>query len=919
MDGEISGSGAGVPAGDVPRSAEMADGMAQGDSAAVRLADGTTATLRPISEEDGPAVVRFHSRLSPETIWLRYFSPHPTLTDREVERLCRSGDPDHLALVALRGDDIIGIAQYDRAVGSDEAETAFAVLDAEQGNGVGTLLLEHLAARARLHGVKRFAADTLAVNNRMLGVFGSVGFARQSSMEAGVVHIVLDIAPTADALEAADRRDARAVVRSLERLLRPGSVAVIGASRRPGTIGHELVRNLVRGAFQGPVYPVNPSARQIASIPCWPSIDDVPGDVDLAVIAVPADSVVEVAEACGHRHVGGLVIVSTGFAESSPEGLEAQRELVAIARRHGMRIVGPNCFGVLNTDPAVSLNATFAADAPVAGRVGFASQSGGLGIAILGEARSRGIGLSTFVSMGNKADVSGNDVLEWWEHDDGTAALLLYLESFGNPRKFSRLARRIGRNKPILVVKSGRSGAGRRAASSHTAALASPDEAVDALLAQAGVLRVDTVEELFDAASVLVDQPLPDGRRVAIVTNSGGPGVLAADACSGQGMVVPELRRETQEALRHITPGAGSVLNPVDLGASGTAASYQRSLQVILASGEVDAAVVVFTPPLVTETDDVARAIVAAANGAEPPRTVVASILGSRSGRDILAQANRPVPCFTYPETAVQALAHAVRYAQWRAKPLGALPALESVEPNTARRLLGEAADPSGWVTGVPAMEVLASYGIPTQPTTAVRDPEEAAAAADRLGFPVALKASGAGIVHKSDLGGVALDLGSPGDVRAAYARMQGVVGEAMAGAVVQPMADAGVEVIVGIVQDPIFGPQVLFGLGGTAVELLGDHSLRLAPLTDVDAREMVLGLRGSPLLTGYRGSPAVDIDALVDLLLRFGRLAEDLPELAEMDANPVIATRTGAVVVDARLRRATTPVRRRDDSRRLA
>ncbi len=910
---------AAMPDAAMPDAAMPGAGMvAAGASVTVRLADGTTATIRPISEEDGRAVVRFHSQLSPETIWLRYFSPHPTLSDREVERLCRSGDPDHFALVAIRDDEFIGIAQYDRAVGSDEAETAFAVLDSEQGNGVGTLLLEHLAAGARSHGVKRFAADTLAVNNRMLGVFGSVGFARQSSIEAGVVHVVLDIAPTAEALEAADRRDARAVVRSLERLLRPGSVAVIGASRRPGTIGHELVRNLVKGAFQGPVYPVNPTARQVASIPCWPSIEDVPGDVDLAVIAVPASSVVEVAEACGRRHVGGLVIVSTGFAESSPGGIEAQREIVALARRHGMRVVGPNCFGVLNTDPSVSLNATFAADAPVAGRVGFASQSGGLGIAILGEARSRGIGLSTFVSMGNKADVSGNDLLEWWEYDDDTAALLLYLESFGNPRKFSRLARRIGRHKPILVVKSGRSGAGRRAASSHTAALASPDEAVDALLAQAGVLRVDTVEELFDAASVLGDQPLPDGRRVAIVTNSGGPGVLAADACSGHGMVVPELRRETQEALRAVTPDAGSVVNPVDLGASGTADSYRRSLEIILASGEVDAVVVVFTPPLVTETDDVARAIVAAADGAEPPRTVVTSILGSRSGRDILARASRPVPCFTYPETAVQALAQTVRYARWRAKPLGALPALGGVEPNTARRLLGEAAAPDGWVTGVAAMEVLASYGIPTQPTTAVRDAEEAIATATALGFPVVLKAIGAGIVHKSDLGGVALGLASPGDVRAAYARMQAGVGETMDGAVVQPMAEVGVEIIVGIVQDPVFGPQVLFGLGGTAVELLGDHSLRLAPLTDLDAREMVLGLRGSPLLTGYRGSPAVDVEALVDLLLRIGRLAEDLPELAEMDANPVIATPSGAVVVDARLRRATSPVRRRDDSRQL-
>ncbi|MHB8682530.1 MAG: bifunctional acetate--CoA ligase family protein/GNAT family N-acetyltransferase [Acidimicrobiales bacterium] len=877
----------------------------------VLLTDGTTAHLRPIVPADAAALVAFHGQLSPESVVYRFFGPHPRLSDAEVTWFTSVDGVDRLALVVERPDRLIAVARYDRAAGSDEAEVAFVVADDYQGKGIGTILLEHLAAAARTHGIRRFVADTMSDNHRMLAVLRGAGFARQYERSTGVVRVVLDIAPGPDALAAADERDRHAVVASMARVLCPTSVAVVGASRRTGTIGHELLRNLLTGDFQGPVYAVNPTATSVAGVPCWPAVSAIPGAVDLAVIAVPAAHVTEVVEDCGCKGVGALVIVTAGFAEAGASGRDAQREVTRLAHSYGMRIVGPNCFGVVNTEPSVSMNATFAPTAPVPGPVGFASQSGGLGIAILGEAAQRGIGLSSFVSMGNKADVSANDLLQWWEQDPATAVVLLYLESFGNPRKFGRVAARLSRSKPIVAVKSGRSPAGTRGARSHTAALASPEVAVDALFGRTGVIRVDTIEELFDTAEALAGQPLPAGRRVGIVGNAGGPGVLAADACVGHGLEVPELSADTQAALRgFLDPGAG-VGNPVDMVASAGAAEYAKSVSLLLAGDEVDAVLAIFTPPLVTAADDVARALVAAASDAaesEHPKPVVASFLGAAEARPVLRSGRRPIPCFTYPETAVRALAHAASYASWLERPVGEVPVFDDLDANRARRVVERAlaGPPSDgdrhWLTGAEAMEVLASYGIPVLATRAVVGADAAAAAAAELGVPVALKASGPTIVHKSELGAVRLDLGGSDDVRRAYEDMAGALGSSMTGAVVQPMAGPGVETIAGFVQNDEFGPLVLFGLGGTAVELLGDHETRLAPLTDTDARDMVLGLRSSPLLTGYRGSEPVDVDSLCELVMRLGRLAEDLPELTEADCNPVLAGPHGAVVVDARI-----------------
>ncbi|HTV10334.1 MAG TPA: GNAT family N-acetyltransferase [Acidimicrobiales bacterium] len=898
----------------------------------VVLSDGSTARVRCANPQDAPQIEALHARLSPESVRLRYLGAHPHMSPVELASLLECSNPDHLALVAERAGVIIGISQYDRVPGSDVAEVAFVVDDEHQGLGIGTLLLEYLASEGRHSGLKRFAADTLWENDQMVQVFRDAGFTQRSRVEAGVIRVVMDISPTPEALAALYERDRKATARSMEHLLRPTSVAVIGASRTPGTVGHELVRNLVTGGFKGPVFPVNPTASHVASIPAFPAIEDVPGKVDLAIVAVPAVAVPDVVEACGRKGVGALVIVSSHFAEDGADGAALERRVARMAHSYGMRVVGPNCFGVLNTDPEISMNATFAKDTPVVGKLGFASQSGGLGIAILAEAKKRGIGLSDFVSMGNKADVSGNDLLCWWSEDHATDVGLLYLESFGNPRRFARLARQLSRNKPIIAVKAGRSSVGRRAASSHTAALASSDEPTSALFGQTGVIRVDTIEELFDVAQVVGSQPLARGLRAGVLSNVGGPGVLAADALVSNGLQVPEFSAQLQQEIAALCPRNGGVTNPIDLGAEANAPMYEQVLGLLLASDEIDGVVVNFTPPLVNRrTDEVAKAIVnavdsaAAASGApagsQEPRPalkpVVVSLLGAEEvGRAILSSASFPVPSYTYPENAVRALAHSLRYAEWRSRPAGTVPVLEGVDVNEARRRLPSEPDgahgavpANAWLTGSAAMDVLGAFGIPVVKTVEVFNASEAGKWAEEISGPVALKVLGP--VHKSEGGGVQLGLEGSEAVSSAYRAMQDAFGDEMTGALLQPMVPpGGVEILIGAVQDPSFGPLVVFGLGGVNVEILGDHVSRLAPLTDLEAQDMVNGLKGSAILKGYRGRPGVDIDGLVDVLHRISRLAEDMPEVAELDCNPVIATPQGVLVVDARLRIDTDAAR---------
>ncbi len=876
----------------------------------VLLVDGGTAHVRPILPTDAGALVRFHAGLSADAVYHRFFSVKPALTDAEVERFTTVDHVDRVAFVAeLRGE-LLGVARYDRIPGSDDAEVAFVVGDRHQGRGIGTVLLENLAAAARERGITRFLAETLADNGRMLDVFRHAGFDERTHMGDGVVQVELTIEPSDRTLAAMEHREHRAEALSVARLLSPRSVAVIGASRKPTTIGHQVFRNLLAGGFVGPVYPVNPSAPHVASVKAYASVLDVPGEVDLAVVAVPSGAVAQVIRQCAEKGVTGLVVLSAGFGEVGAEGAAAQRELRDLARSNGMRMVGPNCIGVVNT--AIGLDATFSPYAPAPGRIAMQSQSGALGIAILERSTRIGIGVSTFVSVGNKADVSGNDLLQYLEDDAGTDVVLLYLESFGNPRKFSRIARRVSRRKPIVAVKSGRSAAGVRAASSHTAAMATPDVAVDALFRQAGVIRVDTLDELFDMAVLLSTQPLPPGRRVAIVGNSGGPGILATDACDGAGLEVPELSAATQAALRLVVDPNGAVANPVDLVAGATPAGYEAALRVLLAAEEVDAVIVVNTATFAAPPPEIAAVLRRVAAGAAKP------IVGSFLAWPDLPPLLRPtgpdeaaVPAFTSPEPAARALARAAGYAEWRRRPPGTVPDLEGFDARRAQEVVDAflAAHPEGgWLTPDEIGELMAAIGVPVLETVSVTSATAAAAEADRLGFPVALKASGAQVVHKSDVGGVRLNLGSAEDVAAAYDEMAARVGTSMTGAILQRMARPGVETIVGVVLDPLFGPLVMFGMGGVATELLRDRAFRILPLTDADAGELVRSLRASPLMFGYRGAPPVAVGALEDVLQRVARLAAVVHEVAELDFNPVIVSPAGVEIVDARVHVAPAP-----------
>ncbi len=869
------------------------------------LTDGGTVRVRPITPADAPELIALHERLSDETVYLRFFSYHPHLTEREVTRFTTVDGDERMALIATLRGRIVGVARYDRSTERPgEAEVAFLVDDAHQGRGLGTLLLEHLAAYARARGIRSFTADTLPQNQPMQAVFRRTGFVEQARYSDGIVRVRLEIEPTEATVEAIESRWARASARSIERVLRPRSVAVIGCGRRPGGIGHEVLRNILDGDYQGPVYPVNPRARSVASVPAYPTVAAVPDQIDLAVIAVPQPQVAEVVEQCAAKGVKGLVVVSAGYAEIGPVGAAAQRELVALSRGSGMRLVGPNCMGVVNTDPAVSLNATFAPVAAPPGRIALSSQSGGLGIAVLEEARRRQIGISSFVSVGNKADISGNDLLQYWERDDSTDVIMLYLESFGNPRRFARVARQVSRTKPIVAVKAGRTVAGVRAATSHTAALSSPDTAVDALFHQTGVVRVDTLEEMFDVAQVLAGQPRPAGRRLAIVGNVGGPGILAADAAESAGLDVPELSPATQDRLRGFLPAEAGVHNPVDMVASASEADYERAIRAVLDDPCIDAVLAVFVPTTSVRAPGAARAIAAAAAVTDKP--VVATFLGVEAPTADLASGDRWIPAFAFPEPAVRALARACDYGEWRSRPEGRTIDPEGLRPLDARTVVQTALDerdgPS-WLDPVRAAQVLRAYGIDTVETRLVADEDAAVAAGQEIGWPVAVKAVGPDLVHRTDVGGVALAVGSAQQLRAAYASMRERLGAAMTGAAVQAMAEPGAETIVGVVQDRSFGPLLMFGSGGVDVEVFGDRAFRALPLTDLDAAELVRAPKGSARLFGYRGSEPVNVAALEQLLMKVGRLAEDLPEVSEMDLNPVIATAVGAVVVDAKIR----------------
>ncbi|WP_392673122.1 GNAT family N-acetyltransferase [Streptomyces sp. LN785] len=948
----------------------------------VVLRDGGTARIRPITTGDAERLVSFYEQVSDESKYYRFFAPYPRLSAKDVHRFTHHDYVDRVGLAVTVGGEFIATVRYDRidATGrpasapADEAEVAFLVQDAHQGRGVASALLEHIAAVARERGIRRFAAEVLPANNKMIKVFRDAGYTQQRSFEDGSVHLTLDLEPTAESLAVQRAREQRAEARSVQRLIAPGSVAVIGTGRTPGGVGRTVLRNLLGAGFTGRTYAVNSAfaADQgaIDGIPAHRSIGEIGEPVDLAVVAVPADRVPEAVADCGEHGVQGLMILSAGYAEWGAEGRERQRELVRQARSYGMRIIGPNAFGLINNSDAVRLNASLAPEAPARGRIGLFTQSGAIGIALLSGLYRRGAGLSTFISAGNRADISGNDFLQYWYEDPDTDVALLYLESLGNPRKFTRLARRTAAVKPVVVVKGARH-SGSTPPGHAVPVSRIPDATVSALMRQAGVIRVDTVTEMVDAGLLLADQPLPAGPRVAIVGNSESLGLLTYDACLAEGLrprpprdlttaaTPQDFRDALAEALADQSCDAVIVTAIPWVGESGeaesgdgevladalrTAADTGPAKPVAVVHVEIGglaealaAATSTVAVPRVPAAESVpgatatAGATVTAAPGNAPAATAGAGAAQARQSSPAAtdtAPTTGRIPAYPAAERAVRALAEAVKYAQWRRQ--AALPGkvpefLDDTidEAGAATRidaLLGPAPDPRGRPLGHDeARELLGCYGITVRPTLPAPDPEAAVAAAARLGYPVALKTTAPHLRHRADLGGVRLDLANETALRRSYGELTDLLGKpAELLPVVQSMAPRGVDTVVRASIDPAAGAVLSFGLAGAPSELLGDTAHRLVPATDRDAAELIRSIRAAPVLFGWRGSAPVDTAALEELLLRVSRLVDDHPEVVSVALEPVVVAPQGLTVLGASVRLSPPPARTDLGPRRL-
>ncbi len=882
----------------------------------VVLRDGSSVRIRAARPADEAAILAFLERLSENSRRLRFGSGTTDLPS--VARLWAGAtECQDCCVLAVLGADIVGQASYSRKA-DDRAEVGFTVTDSFQGRGLGTLLLKRLAEVADQDGIAVFEADVLADNSKMIEVFNESGFGVTMKSEPGQVRIQFPTSLTPEARARFEAREQVAAMNAVRGMLAPRSVAVIGAGRKRGSIGGEVFHNLMNGGFNGPVYPVNPSAEVIQSVHAYKSILDIPGSVDLAVIVVPAKLAMAAARECAEKGVHGMVVITAGFAETGPAGREMQRQLLGIARENGMRVIGPNCMGIINTSDDVRMNATFSPNAPIQGNVGFLSQSGALGLAVIEYANSLSLGLSTFISVGNKADLSGNDFIQYWAEDPATDVIALYLESIGNPRKFARLTRQVGRRKPILVVKSGRSSAGARATSSHTGALlGASDVTVDALFKQAGVIRTDTLGEFFDVATLLANQPRPKGNRVAILTNGGGPGILCADACEADGLVVPQVPDDIKARLAEFLPAEAGLNNPVDMIAAAPGDSYGRALKILAEWDGIDAVIILYVPVLVTNSEEIAAGIREAALSLPRDKPLLSVFLSSKGTPDTLKTEGLSLPSYPFPEDAARALAHAVRYGIWAETPEGVVPEFAGIRESEGKALMADVLaslqkaegddTASRWLLPDEVAQLLGCYGVPMADWRLAPTPEAAGAAAAELGGPVALKGVAPKLIHKTEAKAVLLNLEGATEVTQAATEMAARIsaqGTEVEKFFVQRMVrSGGVEMLVGVVNDSLFGPVVACGAGGTAVEVLKDIKVRITPLTDRDAHEMVTSLKTFPLLDGFRGAPKCDVAGLEDLLLRVSAMVERHPEIAEMDCNPVIVLPEGAVIVDARIR----------------
>ncbi|GAB2982786.1 bifunctional acetate--CoA ligase family protein/GNAT family N-acetyltransferase [Nocardioides montaniterrae] len=867
----------------------------------VLLRDGRTAHIRPMHADDEKLLVEFYARVSDESKYYRFFSPMPRLSERDVRRFTHVDHDQRVALVIILQGRMIAVGRYDVVETADgrhgsEAEVAFLVEDQHQGRGIAQLLLEHLAGAGRERGVERFIAEVLPDNHRMIQIFREAGYRVASGYADGVITLEFPIDPTDTAVGLMRSREHTAEAASIHRFFNPRSVAIIGASRRQETIGQVLVRNLVTADFAGRVYVVNPSARAVSGMPAYKSVQDIPDDVDVAIVAVPADAVTDVVLDCAAKGVHGLIVISSGFAEAGEEGRKRQRHLVGLSRSYGLRLIGPNCLGIINTDPRVQANASLSSVMPARGRAGFFCQSGALGSAILEKVRGRGLGISTFVSAGNRADVSGNDLLQYWEEDDSTEVVMMYLESIGNPRKFSRIARRVSKRKPIVAVRSGRTTQG--VPMGHAVRrIGAPQGAVDAMFRQAGVIQVDTLDDMFDVAQLLAHQPLPRGRRVAVVGNSDALGLLAADAAASVGLVVNR---------------------SVALGADATAEDFEDALDAAIDDPDVDSVVAVYIPPLDVSGEEVANVL--AAVGEQSDKPLVSSFLGAEGIPELLrvpdvagSSAGRgSVPSYPAVEAAVRALARVVEYAVWVRTPDGEPAVPDGISPararNAVQRILLDAdrAQAAAGIdlTDAQVTDLLAAYGIELWPAIPVADLKQAADAAEQLGGDVVLKATEASLRERPDQRHIYRNITSSAEMKDAWRSLTRVVEDAdRAGFVVQATAAPGVPLAIRSFEDPLFGPVVSFGVGGPVIELLGDWSYRIPPLDQRAVAAMVREPKTAPLLFGYRGSEAVDIGAVEELIAKVAALQNDLPEVVSLELSMVLAGARSAAVLTARAR----------------
>jgi len=879
------------------------------------LRDGASVAIRSLTAADRDHVISVFHRMSPTSVRHRFFTTKRELSPSDLAFLDQLADGPDVALAAIvrtpDGERALGIGRYVVLADGRSAEVAFEVGDADQGRGIGTLLLEHLAINARRRNIATFIAEVEGDNRQMREVFTASGFAVRESLDERTFHVEFPTEDTERFVATAAAREREAAAKSLRAVLAPRSVAVIGASRSAAhSIGRAILDNLIRDGFTGPIYPIHPTATEISGRRCFPSVAAVGAPVDLAVIATPAPTVEGVIADCAAAGVRGVVVISAGFAEVG--GRDAEQRLREQVRGAGMRLVGPNCMGVMSTDPAVRLDATFSPIFPPAGNVSMLSQSGALGLAMLDYAKELHLGIADFVSIGNKADVSVNDLLAYWHSSPRTQVIALYLESFGNPRMFARLAPEVARERPIVAVKSGRSAAGTRAASSHSAALASLDVGIDALFAQTGVIRTTTLEEMFDVVALLSSQPVPVGRRIGVVTNAGGPGILLADACEAHDLTLSPLAETTTAALRSFLPHEASVANPVDMIASAPPEHYERAIELVGRDPSVDAVVAIYVPPLVTQPEAVAAAIARAAGAIPADKPIATVFLSSKGTPEVLSSGPRgAIPSYSFPENAALALGAAARYGAWRQRPRGSQLRLEPEREQAIRTCVrawtgGTAGPAARWLSFSEISQLLTLAGVPVVDHRVAGDPEAAVATARERGFPVALKASVPRLVHKTDVGGVALQLATPAAVTAAALAMRARF-PTLQGYIVQRQVRPGVETLVGMTKDDSLGPLLIAGIGGVAVELYKDVAFRVTPVSDRDAADMLDQLRGRQLFDGFRGARPADRPALIEILQRISALIEIVPEMVELDLNPVIchAPGEGCVAVDGRIRLA--------------